>query len=206
MQRTGEELGNVDAKCWPNALAQVLEWNNRCLEKHAAQKQESTNTILDNIQLYEYSIGVLSLCASKPDMNLKAHYVRITTLCQNTKARNARGGKNIPTLPWRSTPDLGCYTCAIIWQTITRIQCYHSCTFMAFLTLPPMGRCYLWASHGQGSSDQTRQCRHHQVLLRRTKLELSKGPCEKPCVQSHRVVSSHSCCWASCWVLTAEKR
>ena len=82
---------------------------------------------------------------------------------------------------------MGCYTCAIIWQTITRIQCYHSCTFMAFLTLPPMvpmGRCYLWGSHGQGSSDQTRQCRHHQVLLRRTKLELSKGPCEKPCVET----------------------
>ena len=50
MQRTGEELGNVDAKCWPNALAQVLEWNNCCLQSHVAQKQESTTTILDNIQ------------------------------------------------------------------------------------------------------------------------------------------------------------
>ena len=66
-------------------------------------------------------------------------------------------------------------------SAITLVPC------MAFLTLPPMvpmGRCYLWGSHGQGSSDQTRQCRHHQVLLRRTKLELSKGPCEKPCVET----------------------
>lgn len=184
MQRTGEELGNVDAKCWPNALAQVLEWNNSCLEKHAAQKQESTNTILDNKQLYEYSIGVLSLCASKPDMNLKAHYVRITTLCQNTTARSTRGvKKTFPQFLGGPPPTWNAILVQSFGQpspgssAITLVPC------MAFLTLPPMGRCYLWGSHGQGSSDQTRQCRHHQVLLRRTKLELSERPCEKPCVK-----------------------
>ena len=99
-------------------------------------------------------------------------------------------------------------------SAITLVPC------MAFITLPPMGRWYLWGSHGQGSSDQTRQCRHHQVLLRRTKLELSKGPCEKPCVETIASFPVTRAAWASCelkekgtktgsvllccWVLTAE--
>lgn len=179
MQRTGEELGNVDAKCWPNALAQVLEWNNSCLQSQVAQKQESTNTILDNIQLYEYSIGVLSLCVSmtwilKPIMSGSLHNAR-------TQKQETPGV--VKTFPhYIGGPTLGIlYLCN---------QCKPSPGSSAHMVGLGVG----WGSHGQGSSDQTRQCRHNQVLLRRTKFELSKGPCEKPCVSRRKV----ECCWASC--------